>query len=190
MEAILNYNFQTLDTPKELGDSKAITENPILKIELTKANAFKVTTFGEYLDIKRKGRTPNATLKKKKLQKMKLDDEDEDAEDSNAIYHEEEDEEKYGKKIKLERNKKMPSTAKDYLGEFSFKSSLDKIAKSMPYKHIAQVTEKKIMEKDLENLEMKEILNKSITDMEEKIICFLLFDSMFIVLYIYPLLLQ
>ncbi len=125
VEAILTYNFQTLDTPKELGYIKGVTEYPILKIELTKANAFKVTTFGEYLDIERKGRIPNVakpkkeTLKKKKLKTIELDDEDEEAENSNAVDHKEEveeDEEKYGKKIKLEKNKKIPSAAKDHLG--------------------------------------------------------------------------
>lgn len=81
MEDILAYSIETLDTPKELGNSKGIMENPILKIELTKANAFKVRTFGEYTDIKRKDRVPIAVRpkkkspKKKKLKTIELDDE-------------------------------------------------------------------------------------------------------------------
>jgi hypothetical protein len=63
--SLLDYQFETLDTPKELGNSKGITENSTLKIELTKTNAFKVTTFGEYQDVKRKGRTPIAAKSKK-----------------------------------------------------------------------------------------------------------------------------
>jgi hypothetical protein len=35
---------------------EGIQENPFLKIEMTKSNAFLVLTFGEYIDIKRKGR--------------------------------------------------------------------------------------------------------------------------------------
>ena len=74
--------------PKELGNSKGITKNPILKIELTKTNAFRVTTFEEYLDVKRKGRTPIAAKSKKEIPKKKrvkmieLDDEDKEKEES------------------------------------------------------------------------------------------------------------
>jgi hypothetical protein len=63
-------------------------ENPILKIELTKTNTFKVTTFGEYLDVKRKGRTPIAAKSKKEIPKKKrvkmieLDVEDKEKEES------------------------------------------------------------------------------------------------------------
>jgi hypothetical protein len=71
VEGLLTYPFETLDMPKELGNSKGITENPILKIELTKTNAFRVTTFGEYLDVKRKGRTPIAAKSKKEIPKKK-----------------------------------------------------------------------------------------------------------------------
>jgi hypothetical protein len=69
VEGLLTYPFETLDMPKELGNSKGITKNPILKIELTKTNAFRVTTFGEYLDVKRKGRTPIAAKSKKEIPK-------------------------------------------------------------------------------------------------------------------------
>jgi hypothetical protein len=57
--------------PKELGNSKGIMENPILKIEITKTKTFKVSTFGEYLDVKRKGRTPIVAKSKKEVPKKK-----------------------------------------------------------------------------------------------------------------------
>jgi hypothetical protein len=53
VEHFLFYKTDPIDVPKDLGNMKGILENPWLKIELTKANAFKVTTFGEYLDVKR-----------------------------------------------------------------------------------------------------------------------------------------
>jgi len=157
-------------------------ENLILKIELTKKNAFKVMTFGEYLDVKRKGRTPNAAKPKKKVKKIELDDEDEEnkeTKDNNAINDEEEDEENEeqdGKKRKLENHMKMPSTsfaAKDYLGEFNFKTSPKKMgkphSKSSPSKPVTEVNKKKTMKKKLENLEKKENLDKTMTDMKEEI---------------------
>ena len=119
--------------PKELGNSKGITENPILKIELTKTNAFKVTTFGEYQDVKRKGRTPIAAKSKtespkKKITKMINEDEDvEESKESNAINDEEDyekDKERDRKKVKLEK-----SAMKDYLGEYSLKNSPEKFGK-------------------------------------------------------------
>jgi hypothetical protein len=52
--------------PKELGNSKGITENPILKIELTKTNAFRVTTFGSIWMLKgRVGLQLQLSLKRK-----------------------------------------------------------------------------------------------------------------------------
>jgi len=101
--------------PKELGNSKGIMENPILKIEITKTKSFKVSTFGEYLDVKRKGRTPivakskKEVPKKKRVKMIELDDEDKEnkeSEESDANDDEEEyeeDEEKDGKKRKLEK---------------------------------------------------------------------------------------
>ena len=97
-------------------------ENPILKIELTKTNAFKVTTFGEYLDVKRKGRTPITAKSKKEIPKKKrvktieLDDKDEEKEESKESDANDdkdeyvEDKERDGKKRKLEKNTKMHST--------------------------------------------------------------------------------
>jgi hypothetical protein len=101
-----------------------------------------VTTFGEYLDVKRKGRTPIVAKSKKEVPKKKrvttieLDDEDKENEeskksDTNDDEEEyQEDEEKDGKKRKLEKNTKMHSTSfatKDYLSEFSFKTSPNKM---------------------------------------------------------------
>jgi len=59
------------DVPKTSGTLKGIKENPFLKIEMTKSNAFLVMTFGEYIDIKRKGRAtqsykPEVAVGKKK----------------------------------------------------------------------------------------------------------------------------
>ena len=45
-----------IEVPTFIGSLKGIQQNPFLKIEMTKSNAFLVTTFGEYIDIKRKGR--------------------------------------------------------------------------------------------------------------------------------------
>jgi len=69
--ALLNYDVENIDVPKTIGTSKGIQENPFLKIEMTKSNAFLVTTFGEYIDIKRKGRAtqlykPEVAVGKKK----------------------------------------------------------------------------------------------------------------------------
>jgi hypothetical protein len=60
-----------IDVPKTIGTSKGIQENPFLKIEMTKSNAFLVTTFGEYIDIKWKSRAtqlykPEVAVGKKK----------------------------------------------------------------------------------------------------------------------------
>ena len=117
-----------------------------------------MTTFGEYLDVKRKGRTLIAAKskkeapKKKRIKTIELDDEDKENEESDANDDEEEyeeDEEKDGKKRKLEKNTKMPSTSfvtKDYLSEFSFKTSPNKMgkphSKSSPFKPVPEVTKK------------------------------------------------
>jgi hypothetical protein len=60
-----------IDVPKTIGTLKGIQENPFLKIKMTRSNAFLVMTFGEYIDIKRKGRAtqlykPEVTVGKKK----------------------------------------------------------------------------------------------------------------------------
>jgi hypothetical protein len=82
--------------PNELGNSKGITENPILKIELTKTNAYKVTTFGEFQDVKRKGRTPIAAKSKTESPKKRVtnltneDEDEEESKESDAINYDEE----------------------------------------------------------------------------------------------------
>jgi hypothetical protein len=148
-----------------------------------------VTTFGEYLDVKRKGRTPIAAKSKKEIPKKKrvksieLDDEDEEkeeSEESDANDDEEEyeeDEKRDGKKRKLEKSTKMHSTSfatKDYLGEYSFKTSPDKMGKphspfkavpevtkkdtkSSPVKPVPEETKKETVEKKMENVEEIEI---------------------------------
>jgi hypothetical protein len=168
VEGLLTYQFETLIVPKELGNSKGIMENPILKIELTKTNAFKVATFGEYLDVKRKGRTPIAAKSKKEVPKKKrvktieLDDADkekEESEESTANDDKEEyeeDEEKDGKKRKLEKTTKMPSASfatKDYVSEISFKTSPNKTGKPhsklSPFKPVPEVTKKDTVRKKI-----------------------------------------
>jgi len=49
---MLNYDIVTIDVPKTIRATKGIVENPFVKIEMTKSNAFLVRTFGEYIDIK------------------------------------------------------------------------------------------------------------------------------------------
>jgi hypothetical protein len=80
------------------------------------------------------------------------------------------------KKRKMEEDKKMPSTsfeAKDYLGEYSFKTSPNRMSKTYlklsPSKPVAEVPKQKNMEENLDNLEKKENLAKTMTEMEEKI---------------------
>jgi hypothetical protein len=69
VQAIVGYDITPVEVPKSIGESKRIVENPFLKIELTKTNAFLVTNFGEYIG---KGRATQlykpelATGKKKK----------------------------------------------------------------------------------------------------------------------------
>jgi hypothetical protein len=107
------------------------------------------------------------------------DEENEESEESNAIDDKEEyeeDEEKDGKKRKLEKNTKMPSTSfatKDYLSEFSIKTSPNKMgkahSKSSPFKPVPEVTKKETVEKNLDNVEKIEISDKKMTDMKEEI---------------------
>ena len=88
-----------IEVPKTIGSSKVIQENPFLKIEMTKSNTFLVTTFGEYIDIKRKGRAtqlykPEGAVGKKrrktskKSQSSKESEEDKDIEDEEDYNYE------------------------------------------------------------------------------------------------------
>jgi hypothetical protein len=113
VEYYLTYKIDPIDIPKDLGNTKGILENPWLKIELTKTNAFKVTTVREYLDVKRKGRQPNAVKNKKKIKKSKKlkgieldedDEEDEETEESNE--DDDEEEEQVGQKRTAKRRKR------------------------------------------------------------------------------------
>jgi hypothetical protein len=144
IEHFLTYNIYPLDIPKDLGKSKGILENPYLKIELTRANAFKVTTFGEYLSLKRKGRQPIVAKGKKKKQdsirkKRNVieigddDDEDDESEESeeseeNGSDEESEAEEKQpskkkrGEQYNIETDK-LDQIRKDYLGSVNLKAS-------------------------------------------------------------------
>jgi hypothetical protein len=56
----LDYSIEPYEMDKELGDSKGLKENPLIKHALTKANCFEWVHFGEYVDIKRKGCPPTA----------------------------------------------------------------------------------------------------------------------------------
>jgi hypothetical protein len=143
-----------------------------------------VTTFGEFQDVKRKGRTPIAAKSKtespkKKVTNLKHEDEDEEeSEESDAINYEdeiEEDKERDKKKAKSEN-----SALKDYLGEKSFKSSPGKSGKyhsqikaaqqiltrrPTPLKASPEETKKETVENKLE----LGFSDKKMADMEEKI---------------------
>jgi hypothetical protein len=143
-----------------------------------------VTTFGEFQDVKRKGRTPIAAKSKtespkKKVTNLKHEDEDEEeSEESDAINYEdeiEEDKERDKKKAKSEN-----SALKDYLGEKSFKSSPGKSGKyhsqikaaqqiltrrPTPLKASPEETKKETVENKLE----LDFSDKKMAEMEEKI---------------------
>jgi hypothetical protein len=143
-----------------------------------------VTTFGEFQDVKRKGRTPIAAKSKtespkKKVTNLKHEDEDEEeSEESDAINYEdeiEEDKERDKKKAKSEN-----SALKDYLGEKSFKSSPGKSGKyhsqikaaqqiltrrPTPLKASPEETKKETVDNKLE----LDFSDKKMADMEEKI---------------------
>lgn len=143
-----------------------------------------MTTFGEFQDVKRKGRTPIAAKSKtespkKKVANLKHEDEDEEeSEESDAINNEdeiEEDKERDKKKAKSEK-----SALKDYLGEKSFKSSPGKSGKyhsqikaaqqiltrkATPLKASPEETKKETVENKLK----LDSSDKKMADMEEKI---------------------
>ena len=143
-----------------------------------------MTTFGEFQDVKRKGRTPIAAKSKtespkKKVANLKHEDEDEEeSEESDAINNEdeiEEDKERDKKKAKSEK-----SALKDYLGEKSFKSSPGKSGKyhsqikaaqqiltrkPTPLKASPEETKKETVENKLK----LDFSDKKMADMEEKI---------------------
>jgi len=56
VQATVGYDIIPIEVPKSIRESKGIIENPFLKIEMTRINAFLVTTSGEYIGIKQKGR--------------------------------------------------------------------------------------------------------------------------------------
>ena len=143
-----------------------------------------MTTFGEFQDVKRKGRTPIAAKSKtespkKKVANLKHEDEDEEeSEESDAINNEdeiEEDKERDKKKAKSDN-----SALKDYLGEKSFKSSPGKSGKyhsqikaaqqiltrkPTPLKASPEETKKETVENKLK----LDSSDKKMADMEEKI---------------------
>jgi hypothetical protein len=87
VETLFTYQIEPVGFPKNLGATKGIVETPWLKIELTKSNAYRVTNFGQFLDIKRKGRVPgvsscNGNMAQKSENKpQKIQDSDDDEED-------------------------------------------------------------------------------------------------------------
>jgi hypothetical protein len=99
----------------------------------------------------------------------------EETKESDAIDVEEEDEEKDGKKRKLGKHMKMPSTSfatKDYISEFSFKTSPNKMgkphSKSSTFKPVPEVTKKNTVEKKLENVEKMHVKRKTILILAKK----------------------
>jgi len=147
-----------------------------------------VTTFGEYQDVKRKGRTPIAAKSKTESPKKKItnvtreDEDEEESEENDAINDKEEiqeDKERDRKKVKLEK-----LAWKDYLGEKSLKNSPGKFGKphsqikaaqqilqnkSTPLEAGPEETKKKTVENKLGNVEKLDFSDKKMADMEEKI---------------------
>jgi hypothetical protein len=70
---LLNYDIVTIEVPKTIGAMKRFVENPFVNIEMTKSNACLVTTFGEYIDIKQKGRATQLYKPKVAVGKKKKD---------------------------------------------------------------------------------------------------------------------
>jgi hypothetical protein len=58
VEALLNYQIEPMEFPDQLGTTKGMVENPLVKIELTNAGRFCVTNFGSFLEVNRKGKVP------------------------------------------------------------------------------------------------------------------------------------
>jgi hypothetical protein len=58
LETLLDYNIEPMELPKQLGTTKGIVETPWVKIEFKKAGGYCITTFGEFLEVKRKGKAP------------------------------------------------------------------------------------------------------------------------------------
>jgi hypothetical protein len=56
-----------MELPKQLGTTKVIVDNPRLKIKFTKVGGYCITTFGEFLEVKRKARAP--AVSQKEMQK-------------------------------------------------------------------------------------------------------------------------
>jgi len=141
-----------------------------------------VTTFGEFQDVKRKGRTPIAAKSKTESPKKKVANLKHEDEDSDAINYEDEIQE--DKERDKKRAKSEHSALKDNLGEKSFKSSPGKSGKhhsqlkaaqqiltrkSTPLKAGPEEAKKKTVENKLGNVEKIDFSDKKMADMEEKI---------------------
>jgi len=119
---------------------KGIQENPFIKIEMTKSNAFLVMTFGEYIDIKQKGRAaqlykPEVAVGKKrrktlkKSQSYKESEEDKDIEDEEDYNYEDEDDDKEEIKQKQKKQKRGNKSYLEYLDTGNFKNMPNKTKK-------------------------------------------------------------
>jgi len=121
----------SIDVPKTIGTSTGIQENPFLKIEMTKSNAFLVMTFGEYIDIKQKGRAtqlykPEVAVGKKKRKTSKKSQSFEESEEDEGIedeedYSDEDDDDEEENKQKQKKQKRGNKTYLEYLDTGNFK---------------------------------------------------------------------
>jgi hypothetical protein len=60
VEAIFDYKIEPCSMSAKIGENKGIKENPFIKHCLTMTNSYECVEFGEYVDIKRKGRLVSA----------------------------------------------------------------------------------------------------------------------------------
>jgi len=138
---LLNYDIVPIDIPRTIGAMKGIVENPFVKIEMTKSNAFLVMTFGEYIDIKRKGRAtqlykPEVAVGKKKRktleksQSSEESEEDEDIEDEEDGKNEDEEDDEEENKQKQKKQKTGHESYLEYLDTGNFKNMPSKMKRT------------------------------------------------------------
>lgn len=177
-----------IDVPKIIGSTKGIQENPFIKIEMTKSNAFLVTTFGEYIDIKRKGRTtmrykPDTAVAKKKKKILKKsqsseESEEEDYDNEDDIEDDGKVEDHYGDEEEDKQKQKKQKTAHEcyleYLDTTTFKNSPPKRLDLLPNDSVDNLKKEKVVKPTNSPVKIeKEIHNKgedkNMEEMEKRI---------------------
>jgi hypothetical protein len=138
---LLNYDIVTIDVPKTIRATKGIVENPFVKIEMTKSNAFLVMTFGEYIDIKWKGRAtqlykPEVAVGKKKRKTLKKSQSSTESEEDEDLEDEDDDKVEDDKEEDKQKQKKQKTGHELYLeyldtGNFKNTPSKKKRTKSL-----------------------------------------------------------